>query len=104
MSNFIVAKGLGGPLLVTEGWGGFVTSPTEPSDKITDHLTRALSLFIEQFQYTRIVEKTSRFEPYVFNSDPSEGGVDIDTENPITNHLDRALSLFITQFRERRTL
>jgi hypothetical protein len=104
LSNFIVTNGLGGVLLLTEGWGGVYTVPEEPSNIITDHLERALKLFITEFRQTRIVEKTSRFALIVFDNDPAQGGIDIDTENPILDHLEKSLGLFITQFRQTRIL
>lgn len=104
MSNYIVTQGLGGIFLITEGWGGVYTVPEEPSNIITDHLERALKLFITEFRQTRIVEKTSRFAQIIFDNDPAQGGVDIGTENPITNHLEKSLGLFITQFRQTRTI
>jgi hypothetical protein len=73
-------------------------------DVITDHISRAQSLFITQFKQTREVVKNSRFIPFVLDNDPITGGVVIDVEEPITNHLEKAKSLFITQFKKTRTL
>ena len=105
MSNFIVTRGLGGLLHATKGWGASpADAPTEPSNIITDMLERSLSLFITQYRQTRVITNGSSSAALSFNSDPAQGGIDVDTENPITDHVSRALSLFITQYRQTRVL
>lgn len=73
-------------------------------DVITNHVEKALSLFITQFRQTRTVNTTSRYATFSIDNDPISGGVVIDTEAPITNHVERAKSLFITQFKQTRSM
>jgi hypothetical protein len=100
MSTGIVTKGLGTPFIITHGLGGGEAVAPIPTDVITDHITRALNLFITEFRQLRIITNGQR---YIAPIPPPITPV-ITPSDPITDHITRALKLFITQFRQFRDL
>jgi hypothetical protein len=104
MSRNIVTRGLGGPLLITEGYGrsGAVVPVTDgPGEIILDHATRTLSQFVTQFRRTRDLS----LDPVVLaTAAPDHTPVDLtpSASSPILTHVADAKVLFITQFRRIR--
>lgn len=55
-SNFIIAHGLGGKLLITKGLGATSEAQVDdspPAGHISDHVQRGKDLFITQFRQLR---------------------------------------------------
>ncbi len=98
MSNNIVLHGLGDDLIVT---GGLGDTQDISSDRIIDHVSRALSLFITQFRGLRVVNN----DPIIIATFPRPEQTPVpepEMSKKITNHVNRGRELFITQFRQVR--
>jgi len=101
--NGVLTKGLGGPLLATDGFGA-VTVDIEftegPGALILDHVDRALALFVTQFRRKRDLSLDT---PTIATVAPSSVVVDttVLAGEEITDHVTAGLGLFITQFRRK---
>ena len=100
MSRNVVTRGLGGPLVVSEGYGrhgGTVEVVDGPGAIIADHQDHIESLFITQFRQTRDLFADLVL---VLEAAPTHTETELPVSGePLIDMTEDFKSLFLTQFR-----